>query len=90
MLNKGQGATMGTYDTFLLAFDMDNRVDEARSLWNMVFKVQTAWDMGCHTAVCLLDFKCKNFSHGIRLLHGLKIRPRDLILNTHIACNTVV
>ncbi|KAG4162820.1 hypothetical protein ERO13_D01G137600v2 [Gossypium hirsutum] len=36
MLNKGQGATMGTYDTLLLAFDMDNRVDEARSLWNMV------------------------------------------------------
>ncbi|MBA0792880.1 hypothetical protein Gohar_017341, partial [Gossypium harknessii] len=35
MLNKGQGATMGTYDTLLLAFDMDNRVDEARSLWNM-------------------------------------------------------
>ncbi|PPD84063.1 hypothetical protein GOBAR_DD18981 [Gossypium barbadense] len=36
MLSKGQGATMGTYDTLLLAFDMDNRVDEAESLWNMV------------------------------------------------------
>ncbi|KAG8503468.1 hypothetical protein CXB51_001448 [Gossypium anomalum] len=27
---------MGTYDTLLLAFDMDNRMDEARSSWNMV------------------------------------------------------
>ncbi|KAK5845918.1 hypothetical protein PVK06_002163 [Gossypium arboreum] len=36
MLNKGQGAMMGIYDTLLLAFDMDNRVDEARSLWNIV------------------------------------------------------
>ncbi|PPR96459.1 hypothetical protein GOBAR_AA24208 [Gossypium barbadense] len=27
---------MGTYDTLLLAFDIDNRVDEAGSLWNMV------------------------------------------------------
>ncbi|TYI31122.1 hypothetical protein ES332_A05G431400v1 [Gossypium tomentosum] len=36
MLSKGQGATMGTYDTFLLAFDIDDRVDEAGSLWNMV------------------------------------------------------
>lgn len=36
MLSKGQGATMGTYDTLLLAFDMDGRVDEAESLWNMI------------------------------------------------------
>ncbi|KAA3490265.1 pentatricopeptide repeat-containing protein chloroplastic-like isoform X1 [Gossypium australe] len=36
MLSKGQGATMGTYDTLLIAFDMDNRVDEAESLWNMI------------------------------------------------------
>ncbi|XP_048225656.1 pentatricopeptide repeat-containing protein At4g18975, chloroplastic isoform X5 [Ricinus communis] len=36
MLSKGQGTTMGTYDTLLLAFDMDNRVDEAASLWNMI------------------------------------------------------
>ncbi|KAH1208378.1 Pentatricopeptide repeat-containing protein, chloroplastic [Glycine max] len=36
MLSKGQGATMGTYDTLLLAFDMDKRVDEAESLWNMI------------------------------------------------------
>ncbi|XP_057443076.1 pentatricopeptide repeat-containing protein At4g18975, chloroplastic isoform X2 [Lotus japonicus] len=36
MLSKGQGATMGTYDTLLLAFDMDQRVDEAESLWNMI------------------------------------------------------
>ncbi|KAG4971319.1 hypothetical protein JHK85_037740 [Glycine max] len=26
MISKGQGATMGTYDTLLLAFDMDKRV----------------------------------------------------------------
>ncbi|KAK7282344.1 hypothetical protein RIF29_11029 [Crotalaria pallida] len=36
LLSKGQGATMGTYDTLLLAFDMDQRVDEAESLWNMI------------------------------------------------------
>ncbi|KAK7282035.1 hypothetical protein RIF29_10517 [Crotalaria pallida] len=36
MLSKGQGATMGTYDTLLLAFDKDQRVDEAESLWNMI------------------------------------------------------
>ncbi|KEH33148.1 pentatricopeptide repeat-containing protein At4g18975, chloroplastic isoform X2 [Medicago truncatula] len=36
MLSKGQGATMGTYDTLLLAFDMEQRVDEAESLWNMI------------------------------------------------------
>ncbi|KAL1224757.1 Pentatricopeptide repeat-containing protein [Cardamine amara subsp. amara] len=36
MLSKGQGATMGTYDTLLLAFDMDQRADEAESLWNMI------------------------------------------------------
>ncbi|XP_012571084.1 pentatricopeptide repeat-containing protein At4g18975, chloroplastic isoform X3 [Cicer arietinum] len=36
MLSKGQGATMGTYDTLLLAFDMDQRIDEAESLWNMI------------------------------------------------------
>ena len=41
MLSKGQGATMGTYDTLLLAFDMDNRVDEAESLWNMVLLTHT-------------------------------------------------
>ncbi|KAI6703539.1 hypothetical protein NL676_012675 [Syzygium grande] len=36
MLGKGQGATMATYDTLLLAFDVDGRVDEAESLWNMI------------------------------------------------------
>ncbi|XP_031256784.1 pentatricopeptide repeat-containing protein At4g18975, chloroplastic isoform X2 [Pistacia vera] len=36
MLSKGQGATMGTYDTLLLAFDKDQRADEAESLWNMI------------------------------------------------------
>lgn len=36
MLSKGQGATMGTYDTLLLAFDKDQRADEAASLWNMI------------------------------------------------------
>ncbi|KAJ1406249.1 Tetratricopeptide-like helical domain superfamily [Sesbania bispinosa] len=38
MLSKGQGATMGTYDTLLLAFDRDQRVDEAESLWNMIIR----------------------------------------------------
>lgn len=41
MLSKGQGTTMGTYDTLLLAFDMDQRVDEAESLWNMVIHAHT-------------------------------------------------
>lgn len=36
MISKGQGATMGTYDTLLLAFDMDKRVDVAESSWNMI------------------------------------------------------
>lgn len=36
MFGKGQGMTMGTFDTLLLAFDMDQRVDEAQSLWNMI------------------------------------------------------
>nr|XP_011461232.1 PREDICTED: pentatricopeptide repeat-containing protein At4g18975, chloroplastic-like isoform X2 [Fragaria vesca subsp. vesca] len=41
MLSKGQGATMATYDTLLLAFDMDNRLDEAESLWNMILHTHT-------------------------------------------------
>uniref|UniRef100_A0A1J3CZ71 Pentatricopeptide repeat-containing protein, chloroplastic n=1 Tax=Noccaea caerulescens TaxID=107243 RepID=A0A1J3CZ71_NOCCA len=41
MLSKGQGATMGTYDTLLLAFDMDERADEAESLWNMILHTHT-------------------------------------------------
>ncbi|KDP29268.1 hypothetical protein JCGZ_16657 [Jatropha curcas] len=41
MLSKGQGTTMGTYDTLLLAFDVDNRVDEAKSLWNMILHTHT-------------------------------------------------
>ncbi|VVB12501.1 unnamed protein product [Arabis nemorensis] len=41
MLSKGQGATMGTYDTLLLAFDMDERPDEAESLWNMILHTHT-------------------------------------------------
>ncbi|KAK4383470.1 Pentatricopeptide repeat-containing protein, chloroplastic [Sesamum angolense] len=36
MLSKGQGATMATYDSLLLAFDMDGRVDEAEMLWDMI------------------------------------------------------
>ncbi|KAL0303739.1 UNVERIFIED_CONTAM: Pentatricopeptide repeat-containing protein, chloroplastic [Sesamum radiatum] len=36
MLSKGQGATMATYDSLLLAFDMDGRVDEAEMLWNVI------------------------------------------------------
>ncbi|GKU92449.1 hypothetical protein SLEP1_g6174 [Rubroshorea leprosula] len=41
MLGKGQGTTMGTYDTLLLAFDVDKRVDEAESLWNMILHTHT-------------------------------------------------
>lgn len=32
---------MGTYDSLLLAFDMDKRVDEAESLWNMILHAHT-------------------------------------------------
>ena len=32
---------MGTYDTLLLAFDKDRRVDEAESLWNMILHTST-------------------------------------------------
>lgn len=32
---------MATYDTLLLAFDMDHRVDEAESLWNMILHTHT-------------------------------------------------
>lgn len=32
---------MTTYDTLLLAFDMDRRVDEAESLWNMILHTHT-------------------------------------------------
>ncbi|KAJ4702588.1 Pentatricopeptide repeat-containing protein [Melia azedarach] len=41
MLSKGQGATMGTYDTLLLAFDKEQRADEAESLWNMILHTYT-------------------------------------------------
>lgn len=41
MLTKGQGTTMATYDSLLLAFDMDQRVDEAEALWNMVLHAHT-------------------------------------------------
>ncbi|XP_058091653.1 pentatricopeptide repeat-containing protein At4g18975, chloroplastic [Magnolia sinica] len=41
MMSKGQGQTMGTYDTLLLAFDMDGRVDEAESIWNMILQTHT-------------------------------------------------
>ncbi|WOG89716.1 hypothetical protein DCAR_0208954 [Daucus carota subsp. sativus] len=41
MLGKGQGMTMGTFDTLLLAFDMDGRVDEAESFWNMILHTHT-------------------------------------------------
>lgn len=32
---------MGTYETLLLAFDMNQRVDEAESLWNMILHTHT-------------------------------------------------
>ncbi|KAG8499287.1 hypothetical protein CXB51_005804 [Gossypium anomalum] len=44
MLSKKQRAMMGTYETLLLAFDMDNIVDEARSLCNMVNDSMRLWE----------------------------------------------
>ncbi|GAB2287598.1 hypothetical protein Dimus_021971 [Dionaea muscipula] len=41
MLSRGQGATMTTYDTLLLAFDKERRTDEAGSLWNMILHTHT-------------------------------------------------
>lgn len=41
MLSKGQGMTMGTYDTMILAFDMDGRVDEAEALWDIICQKHT-------------------------------------------------
>ncbi|KAL3522598.1 hypothetical protein ACH5RR_015432 [Cinchona calisaya] len=41
MLSKGQGATLATYDTLLLAFDMDCRIDEAERLWDMILHTTT-------------------------------------------------
>lgn len=38
LLSKGQVLTMGTYDTLLLALDMDRRVDEAETIWNMILQ----------------------------------------------------
>ncbi|KAH9323322.1 hypothetical protein KI387_017961, partial [Taxus chinensis] len=36
MLSKGQGMTMGTYDTMILALDVEGRVDEAQELWDII------------------------------------------------------
>ncbi|XP_051115485.1 pentatricopeptide repeat-containing protein At4g18975, chloroplastic isoform X2 [Andrographis paniculata] len=36
LLSKGQGGTMATYDALLLAFDMEKRIDEGETLWNMI------------------------------------------------------
>ncbi|XP_073006401.1 pentatricopeptide repeat-containing protein At4g18975, chloroplastic-like [Typha latifolia] len=41
LLSKGQVLTMGTYDTLLLAFNMDGRLDEAESIWNMIIETHT-------------------------------------------------
>ncbi|KAF7840386.1 pentatricopeptide repeat-containing protein [Senna tora] len=41
MLSRGQGTTMGTYDTLLLAFDKEQRVEEAESFWNMIIHAHT-------------------------------------------------
>ncbi|KAJ0983429.1 hypothetical protein J5N97_011684 [Dioscorea zingiberensis] len=41
LLSKGQVLTMGTYDTLLLAFDMDRRLDEAETIWNMILQTHT-------------------------------------------------
>jgi pentatricopeptide repeat protein len=41
MFGKGQGMTMGAYDILLEAFDMEQRVDEAESLWDMILHTHT-------------------------------------------------
>lgn len=41
LLSKGQVLTMGTYDTLLVALDMDGRVDEAETIWNMILQTHT-------------------------------------------------
>ncbi|XP_020096299.1 pentatricopeptide repeat-containing protein At4g18975, chloroplastic isoform X1 [Ananas comosus] len=41
LLNKGQVLTLGTYDTLLLAFNMEGRIDEAESIWNVVIQTHT-------------------------------------------------
>ncbi|XP_042445667.1 pentatricopeptide repeat-containing protein At4g18975, chloroplastic-like isoform X1 [Zingiber officinale] len=41
LLSKGQVLTMGTFDTLLLAFDMDGRVDEAESVWKIILQTYT-------------------------------------------------
>lgn len=41
LLSKGQLLTMGTYDTLLLALDMDGRVDEAETIWNVILQTHT-------------------------------------------------
>nr|CAD1817931.1 unnamed protein product [Ananas comosus var. bracteatus] len=33
LLSKGQVLTMETYDTLLVAFNMEGRIDEAESIW---------------------------------------------------------
>ncbi|KAG1347269.1 putative Pentatricopeptide repeat-containing protein, chloroplastic [Cocos nucifera] len=41
LLSKGQVLTMGTYDTLLLAYDMDGRIDEAETVWSMIIQTHT-------------------------------------------------
>lgn len=41
LLSKGQVLTMGTYDTLLLALDMDGRVDEAATIWSTILQTHT-------------------------------------------------
>ncbi|XP_042443441.1 pentatricopeptide repeat-containing protein At4g18975, chloroplastic-like isoform X2 [Zingiber officinale] len=41
LFSKGQVLTMGTFDTLLLAFDMDGRVDEAESVWKIILQTST-------------------------------------------------
>ncbi|XP_020256565.1 pentatricopeptide repeat-containing protein At4g18975, chloroplastic [Asparagus officinalis] len=41
LLSKGQVLTMGTYDTLLLALDMEGRIDEAETIWNVILQTHT-------------------------------------------------
>ncbi|KAK1284675.1 Pentatricopeptide repeat-containing protein [Acorus calamus] len=41
MLSKGQGLTMGKYDTSLLAFDMDGRLDDVEAMWDTILQTHT-------------------------------------------------
>ena len=40
-MSKGQVMTMGTYDLFFLALDMEGRVDEAEDVWHRLLETHS-------------------------------------------------